>query len=827
MKNRSTLSIIFLSIALVVTTIGIGFLFYTLNLKMLENVSFYVLCVVWLTLFITLILAFTNLKSSKYIQTLENRLSLWNTISYKVKGAGETAFNDFPVGVIVLDNSYKIKWSNPMAQSIAISNLKDKSLKEIANSKLYDFVVENEKNEENVITSEISLFHKIYRIQFVKDLRIIYLRDITEFVDLTNKYKNRTLALGYINIDNLEEALSELDFQGKNEYQGKIGTAIVKWAESFGAFIKAYSDSKFMIMTDYEHLLLMMENDFTVLDDIKLLLKTTKAVHITLSIGMCCEDLPVDELSEMAEEQLDLALSRGGDQAIVKLNGKTTFYGAKTEPTRKESKVELRYYYEKLESTIKNFNTVFCMGHKFQDADSFGSTIAMYNFAIALGKKAYIILDESSIDTTVKKVYEDVKKYHKVLHKVFITPEKACEMVNDKTILMVLDCQAESQLCLTDKQFKLFKNIGVIDHHRKNDAGTIENTIFYYAEPAASSCVEVIFTLLEFSDYELSVSDNEATWMLLGMVVDTNNFVYRSSDITFETASKLAKMQANMGKVKEYLKEKKEEKLLRTRFISDIECYRDNVAIATQTDHAELEAATLAKVSDELLSIEGFILAVTCGYTKGGVIRLSARSLGKVNCQVLMEKLGGGGHLTAAATAIKGKSMQEVNRLLKNAIDIVLKSDNMLKVILTEDVKNKGQKGEILNLDLQQAQNLLRNNLAIEATAENIRLLEQEKREEQEAKSLKLVEFYEIKAKIEEKPINIEVSVDEDGHILDIVNTKTIANALSNVIKQKIDRRKVIFNINVEALGAYEAQIQLYKDIYATVNFYVVEKTSK
>lgn len=827
MKNISKLAITFLLISLFVTTLGIAYLVYNYNLNVFTNVLFYILSLIEIGLVLTLIFVFGNHKNSQYVKTLENRLSLWNTISYKVKGAGETVFNDYPIGVLVLDNGYNIKWSNKKAKDIVENHLQEKGLKSIANSKIYDFVLENENNEEKVVSSQIVLAKKIYSIEFIRDLRIIYLTDITEFVNINNKYRLRTLAVGYINVDNLEESLSELDVQTKADYKGRISGAIVKWAESFGAFIRAFSDSKFILMTDHEHLELMMENNFSILDDIKLLLKTTRAVHITLSIGIACDDLSVDKLSTEAEYQLELSLNRGGDQASVKFGNKVSFFGAKTEPTRKESKVELRYYYHKLEKIMKSSSTIFCMGHKYQDADSFGSVIAVYNLAVALGKKAYIIFDENMIDATVKKVYDDVKKYHQTLHKVFITPNKAVELANSKSLLMIVDCQSENQIFLSSKQLMAFKNIGVIDHHRKNDQGTIEDTAFYYSEPAASSCVEVIFTLLEYSEFELSISENEATWMLLGMVVDTNNFVYRTSDITFEIAAKLTKLQANMGKVKEYLKEKREEKLLRSTFIADVESYRGNVAIAIQSDNTELEAPTLAKVSDDLLSIEGFILAVTVGYTKGGDIRLSARSLGKVNCQVLMEKLGGGGHMTAAATVIKESTMAEVKERLKNAIDQVLKNEEIGKVILTQDVKGKGKKGEILSFEPDQIKSLLKNNQAIEANTENIRLLEQEKQEEKEALELQLREYYAKKEKIESTIFKIEIGLDKDGHMLDVVTPKTIADALSVELKEKIDKRKVTLDCVISVFGTYEAQLQLSKDIYATVTLQIIEKTSK
>lgn len=830
MKRKSTISLIFLFISLIISGGAIGFLFLINGLDTIYDISFYILCGIVVSLLIGIFVALSNQKNYQYVQTLENRLDLWNTISYKLKGAGETAFNDLPIGVIVLDSQYQVKWSNPIVQKMLMSNLKEKNLKSIANGKLYEYIIDIEEDTtivDDVVIGEIDLFHKIYQIQFQKNIRIVYLREITEYVELKTQYVNRTVTIGYINVDNLEEALADLDIQDKSECQGKITGAIVKWAEKFKAYVRAFSDSKFMLMTNYANLVKMMEDNFSILDEIKLLLKTTKAVHVTLSIGITCKDLSIKELSDSAEDQLALALNRGGDQAVVLIDEKTRFYGAKTEPTRKEAKVQIRYKYQELEATLLKFDTIFCCGHKYQDADSFGATIAMYNLAVALGKKVYIIFDENSIDATVKKVYEDVKKYHKVLLKSFITPTKAAELTNDKSLLMVLDCQSKTQVMLNEKQLNAFKNIGIIDHHRKNDEGTIPNPIYYYSEPAASSSVEVIFTLLDFSEHELVITDSEATWMLLGIVVDTNNFVYRSSNTTFEIAAQLAKKQANMGRVKEYLKEKKEEKLLRNKLIGEIEVYRDNIAIATQTDDAELEAATLAKVSDELLSIEGFILSVTCGYSKNNSIRLSARSLGKVNCQVLMEKLGGGGHLTAAATVIPTNNMNLVKKRLKAAIDEVLKNEEFKKVILQENVKGKGLKGEIHEFAVEQANSLLQSGQAIEATTENIRMLEQEKQEEALEAAAKRKELYEIKAIVEKEALKIEVNIDEHGHIQEIVNSKTIAIALEKATGRKIDRRRISFSSNIVALGLYEAQLKLSNDIFATITIHIIEKTSK
>lgn len=825
MRKKITCSMFFLGIGAIITAFCI---FSMVSKKDFSpNRDFYLLCSIELMFIIGGGLEALNRKNMEYVETLEKRLSLWNTISYKVKGAGETAFNDLPIGTLVIDDEFEIMWSNNIAKTMLLSNLQNKTLKDVANGKIYDYIstVINDDSKDTYV-SKILLFDKIYEITFIRSGEVIYLREITNLETLQKQYDNRTLAMGYINIDSLEESLSDFDVQGRSECQGKIIAAIAKWSEAFGAFVRAFSDSRYILMATKAQLLKMMENNFSILDEIKYLLKTTKAVRVTLSMGIVCEDIPIEELSMAAQDQLELALSRGGDQVVVRLNGKTTYYGAKTDPILKESKVEIRYKYQELESLILSSDKVFCIGHDYQDADAFGSSLAVYNLAIALGKEAYIIIKEDRIDETVRRVFDDIKKLHLTLYKNIITPEHAAFLATEKSLLLVVDCQSEKQLFLTPREFKTFSKVAIIDHHRKNDTGTISNPNFYYSEPAASSCVELIFTLLEFSDADLRISASEATWMMLGIVVDTNNFVYRTSSTTFEIASTLNKLQANMNEVKEYLKEDMTEKAVRIKLINSAERYSDVVMIAKETDSIVLEAPTIAKVSDELLSIRGIELAVTCAYTAPNVVRISARSLGKVNCQVLMEKLGGGGHLTAAATAIADKTIDEVVEMLKEKINIVLVEKNEMKVILIEDIKGKGKKGDIKEFQAGYANFLIKGGHAVIASPENMRILEQEKELEKAEADRLLKSMQELKEKIEAHTFTIVVKIGPDGHVRGTVTTKHIAEAIEKVIGEKIDKRKIVLNSTVTVLGSYEAQIQLHKDVIANVTFNVVESSN-
>ena len=485
---------------------------------------------------------------------------------------------------------------------------------------------------------------------------------------------------------------------------------------------------------------------------------------------------------------------------------------------------QLRYKYQELEDLLKSATTVFCCGHKWQDADSFGANIAMYNLASALGKKAYIIFDENSIDSTVRKVYEDIKRFHKVLLKSMITPEKAVELATDKSLLMVLDCQSKRQVLLSDKHLQAFKTIGIIDHHRKNDEGTIPNPTYYYSEPAASSSVEAIFTLLEFSEYELKISDSEATWMLLGIVVDTNNFVYRTSATTFEIASKLQKYGADMSAVKTYLKEDHTEKKKRNEFINTLEIFQDRVAIAFSDDASKTyERATLAKVSDELISISGIELGITIAYIGDREVGLSARSLGNINCQMIMEQMGGGGHLNNAAAQRKNQTVKEVIAILKEKLKSYLEEDGTMKVILIKENKKYGKKNEIIEVAPGHGNFLIKNGIAMIASPENIKTLEKQKAEENDARNKEMQLRIKEKEQIESKPIHLSVRVGVDGKLFGSITTKQIAEAIEQQFGVKVEKRKIDADSSINSVGEHTVQIQLHPNVLAKVVVYVTE----
>ncbi len=813
MKKRNTIIPIFL-IVLSIVSAFFAYYFYQ-HEEIAYNKVYFFACIALIVGCLSFLISIgQRIKQIRKENYLETRLGMWNTISYRVKKAGETAFNELPIGILVLSNSQEIVWSNSYAKRIFMSPLEKMRLENIS-ADLYRKV---KAGDEKFITT---IYGAVYEVKHVIDHNIIYLTDISRVVEIENKYKSRVTAVGYINIDNLEEAMSLFDVQERAEYMWKIIGVITKWSESFGAYTRAYNDKNYLIIMDYNQLQAIMKSNFTILDDIKTILKLSTA-RISLSIGIACFDENIVELFEHANEQLELALNRGGDQVVVNVDGKISYFGAKTDAVPKESRVEVRIKSEELQSTIREAKRVIVIGHKTLDADGFGGTFGVYKIAKAMGKEAYIILDPKSIDLTVERIYDSIVKGYVGLLDYIISPAEALRLLDDDTLLMIVDCQSD-YLLVEPKLAKKAKKIGIIDHHRQGE-GSITNTQFYYSSTSASSSVELVVELLDFFDKEIIFDPLEATWMLLGMIVDTNNFIYRTSANTFNVAATLKKFGADMTIVKTYLKEDISEKITRNEFIDNVEFYKDRVGISVGRTDIIYERATLAKISDEIISITGLDVGITIGYINNHQVGISARSLGAINMQMLMERMGGGGHLNNAAAQINSDDIFKVVADLKEHIDEYLGKEESMKVILVKEVKGRGKKGDLIELPAGFANHLIKTGQAILGSAENLKKLDEEKRQEAIAAEKHLQEMKELKKLVEAKPVKIAVKVGAEGKIFGSVSMKQVVDTFQKENNVVLDKRKINFTDNITTLGTFDIPIQLHKDVIATIKLFVVEK---
>jgi c-di-AMP phosphodiesterase-like protein len=390
-------------------------------------------------------------------------------------------------------------------------------------------------------------------------------------------------------------------------------------------------------------------------------------VSFTLSIGVGTGVSSLPELGVLAQSSLDLALGRGGDQVAIKLpNGKVKFYGGKTNPIEKRTRVRARVISHALRDLIMASDKVIIMGHKNPDMDSIGASIGIYKVAQMNQKDAYIVVNMQEIDNGVKRMMTEIRTQEQ-LFSHFIGPEEALEIATDKTLLVVVDTHKPSMV-MEERLLNKIDHKVIIDHHRRGE-DFIANPLLVYMEPYASSTSELVTEFLEYQPKRGKIEMIEATALLAGIIVDTKSFTLRTGSRTFDAASYLRAHGADTILVQKFLKEDVVTYIKRSKLIESVSFYRDGIAIAKGTDNEFNDQVIIAQAADTLLTMDGVIASFVISERSEGVIGISARSLGNINVQIIMESLKGGGHLTNAATQLTGLSISETESKLKLAID--------------------------------------------------------------------------------------------------------------------------------------------------------------
>lgn len=750
----------------------------------------------------------------KKLQYLENKISLWNSISYRVKNAGEVSFNEMPLGIIVFNSEYEIEWANNYAKEIFMSPLVNRDLRNIDASLTSD--IQNKKEEFNLV-----LYGKTYLCKLLVESNILYLTDITEKMAVLKRYKDRTLVIGIVNLDNFSEALSTFDAKDRSLQITNLIGILTEWAEKYNICIKSYTEERYMLIMDQATLNELMKTDFEVLDDIHDYFEK-EGIRITASMGIACGDIPATTLLDVANNQIELALNRGGNQAVVKIDDDITYYGGKSSSFENRTSVQVRIKAEELRDLIINSSNVFIMSHKEMDADGFGASLALYKVIHALGKEAKILLDEKQVDTTVRTVYQSIKTEHMYLLNSFIECKESLSQVNENSLLIIIDCQYQN-IVMYDKLYKKTQKIAIIDHHRRGGTA-ISNYSYLYTQPSSSSSVELIIEMIDYLKLEnIDISSIEATWMLMGVIVDTNNFIYRTTNRTFNVLAKLQSYGADMSKVQRYLREDFSDYVKRMAILNNMEIVNGVYGVAV-CDEDVYDRTFIAKIADNLISVDNIKIAFCIGKIESDIIGISARSLDEGNAQIIMEKMGGGGHYNNAATQLKGMTLQEAKELLISNLEQEKKGDVSMKIILTKNVKGKGKVNDIIDIPAGHANFLLHSNQAIEATPDNIKHLEESQLIEKENQEKHLKDMQELKKKVESLDVKIGVKVGQSGKLFGTVSTKQIVDEFKLQHGIELDKRKILFDKTIDALGTYKIPIQLHKEVTATITIYVIEK---
>jgi cyclic-di-AMP phosphodiesterase len=583
-----------------------------------------------------------------------------STLSYRVKRVGEEALMEMPIGIMLINDEYSIEWTNPFLSSYFDEDtLIGKSLYEIA-----DTLIPLIKQE--VETEIITLHERKFRVILKSEEKLLYFFDVTEQKEIEKMYHDERTVIAIIFLDNYDELTQGMDDQMRGSINNMVTSTLNKWAQDNGIFLKRISSERFIAVFNEAILQLLEKGKFTVLDEVREM-TSKQNISFTLSIGVGAGTPSLPELGILAQSSLDLALGRGGDQVAIKQpNGKVKFFGGKTNPVEKRTRVRARVISHALKDLITASDKVIIMGHKNPDMDSIGSSIGIYKVAQMNQKDAYIVLNFQEMDGAVHRLMEEIRHQEQLFSR-FIGPEEALEISTEKTLLVIVDTHKPA-LVIEERLLNRIDNVVVIDHHRRGEE-FIENPVLVYMEPYASSTAELVTEFLEYQPKRGKIEMIEATALLAGIVVDTKSFTLRTGARTFDAASYLRGQGADTILVQKFLKESINTYIKRAKLIESVAFYRDGIAIAKGEENELHDQVLLAQAADTLLTMDGVAASFVIAKRNEGLIGISARSLGNVNVQVVMEKLQGGGHLTNAATQLTGISIAEAERQLKLAIE--------------------------------------------------------------------------------------------------------------------------------------------------------------
>ncbi len=502
--------------------------------------------------------------------------------------------------------------------------------------------------------------YRFFACKAENDITVCYFIDRTDAVLYRNKYENGRPVAAYITVDNIDELMRGTRDSEGAQISSSIEKRIENWASEIGAVCRKINNDRYLLVTDESGYSYMTDTRFDILNKVRSIDFGDKG-KATLSIGVGLGAENFSGCEEFARQALDMALGRGGDQAAVRGKKDFEFFGGTASTVTKRSKVRTRMVASALSELIANSDNVLIMGHRFADLDSFGSCYGMYCAVKAAGKTANIVVQLDKCMCNQLASYVSVNSSY---DDMIITPQKALELVDKNTLLIITDTHRPT-FVESPELYNKVPTVVVIDHHRKN-VDYIDNAVIFYHEPYASSACEMVSELLQYMAVKIGKTESEA--LLSGIMLDTRNFVLNTGVRTFEASAFLRNCGANTVTVKGFFQNTIDVYKLRAMVVSTSSVY-GRCAISYTTEESNIVRLACAQAADEMLGIENvdasFVMFVT-----GNTVNISARSLGRVNVQLIMETLGGGGHLTMAACQLDGITVDDAVVKLKDAIDL-------------------------------------------------------------------------------------------------------------------------------------------------------------
>ena len=651
------------------TKIYLAIIFILLVIVCIENVIMIIPSILIFMVVVTYSYYANNRRKSEISETLQD-------LTLSVDTAAKSSLINSPFPLIIMESNGNIIWRSAKF----ISEFEEFDINQYLNNLIEDIKldikeIEKDDSKEKEISKHIELNNKNYEVlgKFVhsrkydkkhddKYMMMLYFIDETEMVKLKEEYKDSKSCVTIIMIDNYEETMQQLESEEKPQVIAEIDKYIYEWTDkSNGVLIKSDRD-RYVYLFEQRYFEKVKQDKFSILDKVKDI-QTKENVQITLSIAISNDGTTDKEKYKSAQAAMDVVLGRGGDQAVIRENEIYKFYGGRAQEVEKRTKVKARVVAHALENLIKDASKVMIMGHTNPDIDSMGSSMGIYRLAKSLGKKAYII--DSSETNTLQSFKNDLAKEPEY-EDILITKEVAEENIDKETLVVVVDThkttyvEAPELLKRTDK-------IVIIDHHRRS-TDYIENATLTFQEVYASSAAELVTELLQYAEVRVELKTIEAESLYAGIMMDTKNFTFKTGVRTFEAAAYLRRCGVNIIRVKKWFQSNLDTFNKIAAIVKKAEIVNETIAIATYEKKDKDASLICAKAADELLTISDITASFVMGKV-GNKICISGRSIGDINVQVILEKLGGGGHITLAGAQVEGMTIEETKQELINRIN--------------------------------------------------------------------------------------------------------------------------------------------------------------
>lgn len=661
---------------------------YLISVLVLLNIPFYLIdtragvCMSGLTGVYSVIAIVTYYRSKPLLANeLVNFATQYGSVQKKL-------LNEFEIAYALLDYNGKLIWINKQFEEMTGKDKSyHKSITALFPSITKELLQSEDSLELNLAFGERYLRASMNRIYFdsiisesnlieidndKSYLTAVYFFDETELNRYIQQNEDQKMVVAQVYIDNYDEALESIEDVKRSLLVALIDRKVNAYFSNVDALVRKTEKDKYFVVFRHEYLQTLKEDKFSILEDVKTV-KVGNTMAVTLSIGIGDTAATYSQNNEYSRMAIDLALGRGGDQVVLREGEKVTYFGGKAQQVERNTRVKARVKAHALRSIIESRERVIVMGHQISDMDSFGAAIGIYCAARTLDKKVQIVLN--TVSSTLRPFLECFTEEIGYAPDTFLTREQAIEVCTPNTVVMVVDTNRPANTECPEI-LKMTKNIVVFDHHRQTN-DVIENPVLSYIEPYASSSCEMVAEVLQYFTEKIKLAPPEADSIYAGILIDTNNFMAKTGVRTFEAAAYLKRCGAEVTRVRKMLRNDMSDYKARAEVVRHAEVYRDAFAMSVcPAENIESPTIVGAQAANELLNITGIKASfVLTDYN--GKVYISSRSIDEINVQLIMEALGGGGHLTIAGAQLEHYSVTEVKHMLQQTIDKMIEEGDI------------------------------------------------------------------------------------------------------------------------------------------------------